>query len=180
MTLSLHSKLIFCSINDFSAANIKKFDCGSNDLTNYFRRFAKKNDKLGLSPCTVVVTEGSPDVILGYCTVSNASIEKKDLSLSISKSLPNYPVPVTLLGRLAIAKQFHGQGIGQILLMHIFYNFYKATKELHLGSVGVVVDAINDGAVKFYQKYDFEVLEGQKEFPKRMFIHRETIYDALT
>ena len=56
------------------------------------------------------------ETIMGYYTLSAGSISADDLPLEHKRRLPNYPVPVALLGRLEVDKQYQGQRLGSILL----------------------------------------------------------------
>lgn len=158
---------------------IKAFDCANEAMTTYFHRFALTNHKSGLSPCHVLLPKGELEPILGYTTLSNASVTKGDPPEPSLANLPNYPIPVTLIGRLAISKDNQGQGLGKHFLMHIFYITYIAVKEHGLGSVGVITDAIDQNAVDFYSKYGFTLFADQATFPKRMLIPNSTIFDAI-
>ena len=140
---------------------------------------AHKNHKSNLSPCLVVVPSGKDETILGYVTVSSATVEKGDPPAPRLDKFPDYPISVTLIGRLAVSKGYQGQGIGRLILMHVFFNHAKSVRELHIGSVGVITDAIDERAASFYARNDFEVLLGDASFPKRMFISNFTIFDAI-
>ena len=83
------SKIKFLPISDFSLAQLKEFDSGNQEMTNYLRRFAKKNDKSGLSPCAVILREDNKQKILGYVTVSNSTVEKGDPPAPSLASFPN-------------------------------------------------------------------------------------------
>lgn len=171
--------LDFKIIDDFKPAQIKTFKSGVSELDNYFTRYAKKNSKSGLSPCTIMIPKGEMEPILGYATVSNATVEKGDNPPPVLKKLPNYPISVTLIGRLAISKEYQGKGLGRHFLMHIFYNAHYALKSLNIGTVGIITDAKNQDAVNFYSKYDLKLLPGQNKFPKRMFISMDDIACSL-
>ncbi len=173
------SKIKFLPISDFSSTQLKEFDSGNKEMTNYLHRYAKKNHKSGLSPCIVIVREDNEHKILGYVTISNSTVEKGDPPAPPLASFPNYPIPVTLIGRLAINKNNHRQGLGELLLMHVFFTSARAVRELKLESVGIITDAIDEMAVNFYSKYDFQVLPCQEKYPKRMFIPNQTIFDAV-
>jgi GNAT superfamily N-acetyltransferase len=173
------SDVDFRPITNFTTATIKTFDSGNTGMTEYFHRFAKKNHKTGLSPCTVIVPLGAHAPILGYVTISNSTVEKGEPPAPQLSFFPNYPIPVTLIGRLAIHKSYHGMGLGRFLLMHVFFTSAQAVRGLRLGSVGIITDAIDQNAVDFYEKYGFQMLPGQKEFPQRLFIPNAVIFDAI-
>jgi GNAT superfamily N-acetyltransferase len=170
----------FRPVTDFKRKHLKYFDSGNAEMNRYLHHdLARKNHKLQLSPCMVVVARGSDDPILGYVTVSNSSVEKGNPPPPPYAQFPNYPVPVTLIGRLAVAVDHQGAGIGRRILMHVFFQHARSVRELGTGSVGVVADAIDDKAVRFYQKNDFRLLPDQPSFPKRMFIANATILSAI-
>lgn len=169
----------FRSITDFGAAKVKAFDCANEEMNFYFHRMAKKNHKSNLSPCIVIVPKDQEGPILGYVTVSNVSVEKADPPEPQFKKFPAYPIPLTLVSRLAVSKDYQGKKLGRTILMHVFYNQYRAVNELNIGSVGVITDAIDDKARRFYAKNDFSVLPDENKFPKRMFIGNETIFEAI-
>lgn len=150
------------------------FDCGNEQLNRYLHRQAKQDVKRKLSTCFVLPdTDGE---IKGFYTLSNGGIPRNDLPESIARKLPStyYSIPVTLLGRLAIGKQFQGQNLGKHLLIEALTRSYKASESL--GSIAVIVDPINEQAQLFYQKYSFIQLPNSK----RMFLPMKTISFLLS
>jgi len=168
----------FLSIKHFTRRQLNDFDCGHAEMNRYLHQMAKTNDKKNLSPCLLVVPKGKDEPILGYVSVLNSTVEKGFPPAPQLKGFPNYPIPVMLIGRLAVSIRYQSQGIGKRILMHVFVTHVKAVRELGIGSVGVVTDAIDENAVCFYKKHDFNVLPGQETFPKRMFIPNATVFDA--
>ena len=154
--------------------NRKDFDCGKELLNDYLKNQASQDVKRKLSAC-FVLTENETRVIQGYYTLSNNSIPLSSFSEQIRKKLPNSykSIPTTLLGRLAIDKKFQGKGIGKILLIDAFKRSYGISKEI--GSFGIVVDPIDDGAKNFYLKYDFIELPDSK----KMFIATKTLKELF-
>jgi GNAT superfamily N-acetyltransferase len=70
------------------------------------------------------------------------------------KHIPRYPiVSATLIGRLAVSATLQGQGIGSLLLAEALHKAYENASVV--GSSMVVVDAIDDRAVRFYQAHGF-------------------------
>ncbi len=134
--------------------NRKDFDCGKALLNNYLKHQAGQDMKRKLSACFVLV-ENVSDCIQGYYTLSNSSIPLSCFPEQIKKKLPpSYAsIPATLLGRLAIDRNFKGKGLGKILLIDALRRSYDMSKEI--GSFAVVVDPIDREAEMFYEKYDF-------------------------
>ena len=139
-----------------SSLNKKDFSCGKVMLDKYFHTQASQDVRRKLC----VVFAMSKDVtVLGYYTLSNASVPAELMPEAIRKQMPkSYEVlPVTLLGRLAADKKFTGQGLGSILLIDALKrSFGIASKSL--GSIGVIVDPLDSDAIAFYEKFGFILL----------------------
>ena len=146
------------------------FSCGNEMLDNYLRKQAKQDMKRKLSACFVLSDDDKE--IKGYYTLSSASIKREQLpEFIISKLPPSYvDLPVTLLGRLAVAIKFKGQGIGELLLVDALKRSYE-TSMVSIASMAIVVDPIDDAATSFYLKYGFIQLPGSG----RMFIAMNTV-----
>ncbi len=101
--------------------------------------------------------------ILGFATVAPRHLEIEDLPERERKRLPNYPVPVLGLARLAVDDTARGLGLGRQLLRFVLQLALEMSDRV--GCAGVVVDA-KPGAVEFYGKYGFakfDVHEGESE-----------------
>jgi GNAT superfamily N-acetyltransferase len=135
------------------------FRSGDPDLDRFFIRYAGQNQfKHHIGTTYVAVEEGR---ILGFVTVSASHIEAPKLPRSVRRKLPQYPLPVLRLARLAVDQPARSKGVGGVLLRAVFI----LARELadRVGCIGVVVDA-KPGAVGFYERYGFtklEVLQGQ-------------------
>jgi GNAT superfamily N-acetyltransferase len=139
-----------------SSLNKKNFSCGKPMLDNYLHTQAGQDVKRKL--CVVfVLVEG--DVIAGYYTLSNASVPAALMPEAVRKKMPGSytALPVTLLGRLAVDKNYKGQGLGCILLIDALKRCYDVAGK-SLGSIGVVVDPLDDDAIAFYKKFGFILL----------------------
>lgn len=154
--------------------NRKEFDCGKELLNNYLKHQAGQDIIRKLSVCFVLV-ENSTDFIQGYYTLSNNSIPLKCFPEHIKNKLPQSykSIPTTLLGRLAIDKNYKGKGLGKILLIDALRRCYEISKEI--GSFAVVVDPIDRAAELFYEKYDFINLPDSK----KMFVAIKTLKELF-
>ena len=147
------------------------FRSGNIDLDRFFQRFAGQNQFRHYVGVTYVAVDG--ESILGFVTVTAASIEVSSLSPAARKRLPVYPVPVLRLARLAVDESAQGQGIGSLLLRYVFLLAHEMSRRI--GCVGVVVDAKSE-AVPFYERFGFEALDvkagrlGDRPVPKPMFL----------
>jgi GNAT superfamily N-acetyltransferase len=113
--------------------------------------------------------------IVGYYTLSAYGIRSAELPAAIAKKLPKYPlIPATLLGRLAVSREHQGRKLGRLLLMDALYRSWKNTTEV--ASAGVVAEAIDEAARRFYLHHEFIPLEGH---PGKLFIAMATIQNAF-
>jgi ribosomal protein S18 acetylase RimI-like enzyme len=94
-----------------------------------------------------------PTKLAGYYTLSAANVQCTDLPANISKKLPRYPIPVAVMGRLAVDRGFQGQGVGSILLIDACKKLQKAQD--FLAVAGLLVDAKDEQAVRFYLHFGF-------------------------
>jgi len=138
-----------------SSHNKENFDCGKPLLDDYLHKQAKQDVKRRLSACFVLPDQNE---IKGYYTLSTASVERRLLPQEIIKKLPpSYnDLPTILLGRLAVSKSYQGQGLGEMMLMDALKRSYFISGQV--GSMAVIVDPLDEEAVKFYEKYDFILL----------------------
>jgi len=94
--------------------------------------------------------------VCGYYTISSGKVAKEDLPEEQRRRLPRYPIPVVLIGKLAVDQNAQGCGLGALLLMDALRLAYQASKLL--GIRGVEVDALDEDARRFYVKYGFRAL----------------------
>ncbi|MGH7780192.1 MAG: GNAT family N-acetyltransferase [Candidatus Binataceae bacterium] len=156
------------------------FESGDEQLDLFFRRYAGQNQFRHHIGITYVAIKAG--AILGFATIAAGHIEIEKLPASLLKNLPNYPLPIVRLARLAAAIGARSSGVGEHLMRAVF----SAALELreHLGCVGVVVDA-KPGAQSYYSRFGFvelEVIEGMLEerpAPTPMFLPLTEIAQAL-
>lgn len=154
--------------------NKKHFDCGHSMLNNYIRQQAKQDVKRDLSAC-FVLADNSNHKVIGYYTLSSNSIPRDDFpDHLIQKMPPSYAnLPTILLGRLAIDKEFKGNGYGELILVDALNRCVEISQ--NLGTLAVVVDPIDSNATNFYSKYGFIELSGTG----KMFIPMKTVERSL-
>jgi ribosomal protein S18 acetylase RimI-like enzyme len=110
-----------------------------------------------------------PEKIAGYYSLSATSFEKNELPSALAKRLPHYPVPAATLGRLAVDREQQGRGLGEMLLLDAIRRVIGASAVLAV--YAIVVDAKNERAQAFYERYGFRVFAGE---PRRLFLPLET------
>jgi len=129
----------------------KSFDCGEPSLNTYLQRYARQNIKNRINRVFIASPVDAEKSIVGYYTLSAGSISADDLPLAQKHRLPNYPVPVALLGRLAVDKQYQGQCLGSVLLADAIQRVEQASEVLAV--YAIVVEALNPSVAEFYQAF---------------------------
>ncbi len=156
------------------------FRCGKHALDDYFARHALANDQAGIGRAYVLRRSPEDDEalprVLGFYTLSMASVASEGLAAALVKKLPRYPMPVALVGRLAVDERARGRRIGERLLIDALRRVVDASELL--GCLGIIVDAKDADAERFYVKYDFTTVHSEG-WPRRMFLPIATARSAL-
>lgn len=127
-----------------------QFRSGNPALDYFFQQFAGQNQFRHHIGTTYVAVENGR--ILGYATVSPAHLECAMLADSERKRLPNYPLPVLRLARLATHEEAQRKGIGKALLRHVCLLATRMSADF--GCVGLLVDAKPEAA-GYYATFGF-------------------------
>jgi GNAT superfamily N-acetyltransferase len=130
------------------------FDCGRDALNIWFRRHGWVNQVTGASRVSVI-TDIRSGRIVGYVTLSAAQIERAFLPKRQQHNRPD-PVPATLLGQLAIDKEYQGQGHAASLLGFALKTAAHAASMV--GSAGVITHPLDEGVWRFYARWGFQDL----------------------
>ena len=149
------------------------FACGKPQLDDFIRLLVSQYDKRRLGR-TYVAVKGGEKQVRGYYTLAAGSVVFANLPEAVAKKLPRHPVPTALLARLAVDQSAQGQGLGERLLMDAFERALKSGDELAIHAVEV--DAIDDSAKVFYEKYGFVPL---LDDPLHLFLPLATIEKAF-
>ena len=131
------------------------FDCGRHELNDWLRRVARQHQDKGLSKTFVAVREEAPTRICGYCALTLAELENRHLPEAWRKKLPRR-IPGVRLGRLAVARQYQGKGLGELLLVDALTRAQRIHVEA--GGIGLFVDALDEQAAGYYRNFGFEAL----------------------
>ena len=129
----------------------KNFDCGNHDLNLYLQRFARQNHESGGAKCFIAAPVDSPSQIIGFYTLSPASIEYSRTPSIIQKGLARYDVPVFCLGRLAVDTSVQSKGLGGALLLRAAERCIAVSKDV--GGVALFIEAKSEGIAKWYESY---------------------------
>lgn len=160
---------------DSKKHNRSCFSCGNESLDNYIRSQASQDLKKKIATVFVLIDLPNTDVI-AYYTLSSYTIDIDKLDEAFAKGIPRYPLlPATLLGRLAVDNTFQGRGMGKVVLIDALKRALDATAQV--ASLAVVVEAIDENAVCFYQKYGFRQF---KQYPLKLYLPFKSIASVST
>jgi GNAT superfamily N-acetyltransferase len=126
-------------------------DCGDPDLNIYLQRHARQNHERGGAKCFVAVPAETPALIVGFYTLSPASLEYSRTPALAKKGLARYDVPVFRLGRLAVDQKLQGRGLGGALLLRAAARCICVANDV--GGVGLLIDAKNERTAQWYASY---------------------------
>ncbi len=148
------------------------FDCGEEALNRYFKSQATQDIRRRIANCLIAIDSAS-GAVAGYYTIATAGIPFVELPPEESKRLPRYPsLPAVRIGRLAVQRAVQGRGLGEMLLMDAMRRCMKVPPAAY----AVLVDAKNDRAAAFYQRYGFRAFASQ---PLTLFLPMATAERAL-
>ena len=151
------------------------FDCGDADLNLYLQKFARQNHESGGAKCFVAAPSDAPTRVLGFYTLSPASLDYARTPAVAKKGLARYDVPVFRLGRLGVDNAVQGRGLGGALLLRAAYRCIRVAEEV--GGVALLIDAKNDRAAQWYRNYGALSLE---DAPLSLVMPLAVAADALT
>jgi len=151
------------------------FICGKADLDNYIKRAARRAQAAGTGGTWVAIDQDAhPDAngrrpVLGYYTIAMSSIDLRKLPEERRSGLPQR-VPAALLGRLAVHESAQRQGLGELLLIDALNRIARAA--LEVPAHAVVLDAMDEDAKGFYERYGFQELTDN---PLHLFLPMESV-----
>jgi len=154
----------------------RKNDFSSDEpsLDDYLRRYARQNQKKNIAKPFVASPLSDPEAIVGYYTLSMGSVSHDDLPREAARKIPRYPVPVAMLGRLAVDARWQGKGIGKVLLADAAQRVVQTSSQVAV--YALVVDALHEKAAGFYRGFHFIPFPSQ---PMRLFLPLETVAAAM-
>ncbi|MEQ1530181.1 MAG: GNAT family N-acetyltransferase [Methylococcales bacterium] len=128
---------------------LNDFDCGVVGLDDWLKKRAYPNQVNGASR-TYVVVEGKK--VVGYYCLASGAMDLNATPAPIRRNMPD-PVPIAILGRLAVDKYYQGQGLGVALLQDAVIRTAQAAGIL--GIRGLLVHALSIEAKTFYEYHGF-------------------------
>jgi GNAT superfamily N-acetyltransferase len=132
-----------------SEHDVADFASGEATLDAWLKQRALKNHASGASRCFVLCNGTS---VVGYYTLSAGAIAHADAPKALRRNMPD-PLPVLLLGRLAIDQRYHNQGFGQSLLRDAMLRAVSVAG--NAGVFAILVHALSEPAKQFYLSRGF-------------------------
>lgn len=126
------------------------FGSGVESLDAWLKRRALKNQLTGASR-TFVVCEGRR--VMAYYALASSAIAVQEASGRFRRNMPD-PIPVVVLGRLAVDRSIQGKGVGRALVRDAGHRVIQAADAI--GIRGLVVHALSADARAFYIKVGFD------------------------
>ena len=154
--------------------DVSSFDCGIEALNTFLKSHALQNQRNN-SARTFVSTRIGTSEVVGFYSLSAASVDFEQTPERIRKGLARHEVPLVLLARLAVAESCKGQGLGPSLLQDAFLRFMKAQEVI--GARALLAHAKDASAKAFYEKWGFVSTEG---LPLHLYILTKNIKAVLT
>jgi len=152
-----------------------EFDCGVAGLNFFLRATARLHGEKGISRSFVLVETAAPTTILGFFTLTLCEIATDHLPKVYAKKLPKHGLPAVRLARLAVALRYQKKGYGKLLLADAVFRTVQISKQA--GGIGLFVDAKDDKARSFYDRYGFISLPDQDN---RLFLPLKTLLASTT
>jgi GNAT superfamily N-acetyltransferase len=150
---------------------LNDFFCGITSLDDWLKRRARANQISGASR-TYVVADGRK--VVGYCALASGAIAAADSVGRFRRNMPD-PVPVVVLGRLAVDRSQQGRGLGRALFRDCALRVAQAADTI--GIRGIVVHAISDQAKAFYLALGFDPSPAE---PMTLMVTLADIWDLLS
>ena len=130
---------------------LEGFDCGKRALNDWLVRHARQAQGSG-SAKTFVVTEDD-DRVAGYFSLTVGQVDTLDAPERIRRGMGRYPVPVVILARLAVSREYQGRGIGVGMLQDAVRRTLAIAEQA--GVRAMLVHPIDEDAARFYTRFGF-------------------------
>lgn len=129
---------------------LAEFDCGVPAMNDWLRRRALPNETLGASRTFVVCQDAR---VVGFYALATGSVNREEATGGIRRKMPE-PIPVMVLGRLAIDVGWQKRGIGTGLLKDAVLRTLAVSKQA--GIRALVAHALSEDAKEFYLRHGFQ------------------------
>jgi GNAT superfamily N-acetyltransferase len=131
--------------------NVNSFSCGVDSMDSWLKQRAMKNQVNGASR-TFVCCDSHANV-MAYYSLAASAVTTNTAPGRLRRNMPD-PIPIVILGRLAVDQSLHGQGVGRALVRDAGLRVIQVAETI--GIRGMLVHALSDEARAFYQTVGFE------------------------
>ena len=157
---------------DPTVHEVADFACGQEALDRWLHRYAGQSERRDATRTFVATDEHGS--VRGYYTLVAGQLEHAEATEAVSKGLSrHFPIPVAILARLAVDERHQGHGLGASLLNDALERIFRAAQEVAVRAV--VVHAINEAAVGFYERFGFR---GLSEAPRSLMVTLAELKEA--
>jgi GNAT superfamily N-acetyltransferase len=132
-----------------SSHELESFDSGNIQLDNWLKQRALKNELEGASRTYFLCSDNA---IVAYYCLANGAVAQTVATGRVRRNMPD-PIPVMVIGRLAVDRHWQGKGIGRALLRDAILRTLQAAEIA--GIRAILVQAISEEAKQFYEKCGF-------------------------
>jgi len=132
-----------------SSHQVEGFDSGNDQLNHWLKNRALKNELEGASRTYVLCVD---EAVVGYYCLANGAVGQATATGRVRRNMPD-PIPVMVIGRLAVDRRWQGKGIGKALIRDAILRTLQAAEIA--GIRAILVHAISEDAKQFYQKCGF-------------------------
>ncbi|MGW2828532.1 GNAT family N-acetyltransferase [Streptomyces sp. NPDC001286] len=143
---------------------LEAFDCGKAELNDWLAGSARHCNRNNTAR-TFVWTEPGDSNVLAYYSLAAHLVEKNSVPPRLGRGSPEQ-CPVVLLARLALDKTLHGQRLGGVLLADALDQVVRAVQ--NVAARFLIVDAIDEEAATFYERYGFKRIPGDSRLFRKM------------
>lgn len=130
---------------------VNGFDCGQPALNQYLQRHALQNQQ-AQGAQTYVCCDA--ERVVGFYSLTVGSVERQNAPARVAKGLARHPLPVMILARLAVDRDFQGKKLGAALLKDALLRTIRAADIA--GIRAVLVHAKDETAQRWYREFDFQ------------------------
>jgi predicted N-acetyltransferase YhbS len=129
---------------------VEEFDCGSQSLNDWLRKQALRNQASGAARTFVACDD---DRVIAYYALASSAVAIDTATGKLRRNMPD-PIPVVVLGRLAVDVAYQGRGLGRALLRDAGRRVLFAGNEI--GIRGLLAHALDENAKNFYRRLGFD------------------------
>ena len=130
---------------------VESFDCDQSTLNQFLQRFALVNQK---SNSAKTYVSGRSGFVVGFYSLAVGSVEPSNAAPRVTKGIPQHPMLVMILARLAVDLQHQGAGLGKALLKNALLRTAQAADIAEIRAL--LVHAKDETARQWYLNWEFE------------------------